>query len=118
MDQLEFTLSGNIEEHCVGVFETHWNGKALNFIFSRKLNEKFILTLDFLLFSESNSRFLVEVAPESKDEFEEIMSGSSLACIGQVTNSRFLEIYGMDGNMVVAAPLDELKDAWQRPIRW
>jgi phosphoribosylformylglycinamidine synthase len=73
---------------------------------------------DFILFSESNSRFLVEVAPESKHEFEEIISGTSLAVIGKVTDSDVLEIYGLNGRKVVAASLDELKEAWQRPMRW
>ena len=30
---------------------------------------------DFILFSESNSRFLVEVAPENKAAFEKMMKG-------------------------------------------
>jgi len=73
---------------------------------------------DFILFSESNSRFLVEVAPESRDEFEKTMKGISLAAIGQVTDFEVLEIYGLDGRKVLVAPLGELKEAWQRPIRW
>jgi len=73
---------------------------------------------DFILFSESNSRFLVEVAPESKDEFEQVMSGTSLAAIGQVTDSEVLEVYGVDGRKVVATPIIELKEAWQKPLRW
>jgi len=73
---------------------------------------------DFVLFSESNSRFLVEVAPENKNEFEEIMSGTSFADIGQVTDSEVLEIYGMTESKVVAASLGELKESWQRPLRW
>ncbi len=73
---------------------------------------------DFILFSESNSRFLVEVAPESKDEFEEIMKGISLAAIGQVTESEVLEIYGLNGSRLVAKSIDELKEAWQSPLRW
>ncbi len=73
---------------------------------------------DFILFSESNSRFLVEVAPGSQDEFEKVMQGTSLAAIGRVTDAEALEIYGWNGSKVVAASLDELKEAWQRPIRW
>jgi len=73
---------------------------------------------DFILFSESNSRFLVEVAPESKDEFEKSMNGISLAHIGQVNNSEVLEIYGLGGKKIVVATLGELKEAWQRPLRW
>jgi len=73
---------------------------------------------DFILFSESNTRFLVEVAPENKDEFEETMKGISFAVIGKVTNSEALEIYGLDGRQIVAKPLNQLKESWQRPLRW
>ncbi|MBI4181065.1 MAG: phosphoribosylformylglycinamidine synthase, partial [Chloroflexi bacterium] len=73
---------------------------------------------DFILFSESNSRFLVEVAPENRDAFEEIMSGTSFAAIGEVTDSEVLEIYGVGGQKIVAASLDELKEAWQKSLRW
>ena len=73
---------------------------------------------DFILFSESNSRFLVEVAPENQSEFEKIMSSTSLAAIGQVCNVEVLEIYGLSGRKVVSLPLSELKEAWQKPLRW
>jgi len=73
---------------------------------------------DFILFSESNSRFLVEVASKDKDEFEEVMEGTSFAAIGQVTDSEVLEVYGVGGSKIVAAALGELKEAWQKPIKW
>jgi len=73
---------------------------------------------DLIFFSESNSRFLVEVAPESKHEFEEIMSTTNLAIIGRVSDSEMLEIYGVNGRKIVAKSVGELKRAWQRPLRW
>lgn len=73
---------------------------------------------DYILFSESNSRFLVEVAPEQKDEFERVMSGTCFAAIGHVTGKKSLEVRGITGNKVVTASLVELKEAWQRPLRW
>ncbi|MBI2329723.1 MAG: phosphoribosylformylglycinamidine synthase, partial [Chloroflexi bacterium] len=73
---------------------------------------------DYILFSESNSRFLVEVAPENKDEFEQIMGGTSLAIIGQVTDAEMLEVYGVAGRRIIAKSLGELKESWQRPLRW
>ncbi len=73
---------------------------------------------DFILFSESNSRFLVEVAPESKAEFERVMSGASLATIGQITEPEVLEVYGLNGEKILNASLGELKEAWQSPLRW
>ena len=74
---------------------------------------------DFILFSESNSRFLVEVAPEDEEQFIEVMKeGINLASIGQVTDSETLEIYGLDGKPVLEQKISELKEAWQKPIRW
>jgi phosphoribosylformylglycinamidine synthase II len=73
---------------------------------------------DFILFSESNSRFLVEVATEKEDDFEKIMGSDSVASIGQVADSEKLEVYGVDGRRVLAIFINELKEAWQRPLRW
>jgi phosphoribosylformylglycinamidine synthase len=73
---------------------------------------------DFILFSESNTRFLVEVAPENEAEFEKMMEGIELAAIGQVTDAETLEIYGLNGRKVVDTSIQELKEAWQRPLRW
>lgn len=73
---------------------------------------------DIVLFSESNTRFLVEVAPKHKSKFENIMSGVDFAAIGRVINNQRLEIYGLTGKRVLSAPLTELKEAWQKPLRW
>ncbi|MFC1913555.1 phosphoribosylformylglycinamidine synthase subunit PurL [Chloroflexota bacterium] len=73
---------------------------------------------DFVLFSESNSRFLIEVAPENKDEFEEIMKGTHFAAIGQVDDSESLQVLGRDEQQVLAKSLGELKEAWQKPLKW
>jgi len=73
---------------------------------------------DFILFSESNSRFIVEVSPEKKDAFEKEMAGTPFALIGQVTDAPRLEVYGRNGNTVVFISIDELKEAWQKPLRW
>ncbi|MFC1941998.1 phosphoribosylformylglycinamidine synthase subunit PurL [Chloroflexota bacterium] len=72
---------------------------------------------DFVLFSESNTRFLVEVAPEDKQRFEDEMSGVDFAEIGQVTDKEKFEVYGHNGK-VLDASLAELKEAWQKPLRW
>lgn len=73
---------------------------------------------DYILFSESNSRFLVEVAPENRADFEGIMQASGLAIIGEVTRAEVLEVHGLDGSRVVAKSVAELREAWQRPLRW
>ncbi len=81
------------------------------------LGEK-IARNDSILFSESNSRFLVEVAPEDKRRFEQVMKGIDLAAVGEVTQDNKLEIYGINGEKRVSAPVAELKAAWQKPLGW
>ncbi len=73
---------------------------------------------DYLLFSESNTRFLVEIAPKDRQQFENMMAGVDFAAIGKVTDKGRLEIYGINGATVLSAPVIELKEAWQRPLRW
>jgi len=73
---------------------------------------------DFVLFSESNSRFLVEVSPDLKTEFETIMYGTEMAMIGRFTEAEVLEIFGLDGEKVIETSIYELKNSWQKPIRW
>jgi phosphoribosylformylglycinamidine (FGAM) synthase-like enzyme len=73
---------------------------------------------DSILFSESNSRFLVEIDPEDKERFEQALKGVTLAAVGEVNKSDKLEIYGLNGKKVVSAPLAELKEAWQKPLGW
>jgi phosphoribosylformylglycinamidine synthase len=71
-----------------------------------------------LLFSESNTRFICEVRPESESAFEAGMSGLPLACVGKVVDSGTLEILQPEGVPVIHAELTGLKAAWQRPLRW
>jgi len=73
---------------------------------------------DFVLFSESNTRFLAEVAPGDKPEFEKMMSGVDSTEIGQVMNNEKFEVFGRNGDAVLTATLAELKEAWQKPLRW
>ncbi|MCJ7764244.1 MAG: AIR synthase-related protein, partial [Dehalococcoidales bacterium] len=73
---------------------------------------------DYILFSESNSRFLAEIAPEDKDKFEKTMGKVVFSQIGEVTSSAMLEVYGLNGNRVLDAPIDGLKEAWQKPLDW
>ena len=73
---------------------------------------------DYIFFSESNTRFLVEIAPQSKEQFEDMMSGIALAEIGQVTDGDKLVVYGRNGKTLLNAAIAELKEAWQQPLRW
>jgi phosphoribosylformylglycinamidine synthase len=73
---------------------------------------------DFVLFSESNSRFLAEVTPNHKEAFEMALAGSPFALIGKVTSGDKLIIRGQSDKKIVNLPIAECKEAWQKPIRW
>jgi phosphoribosylformylglycinamidine synthase II len=72
---------------------------------------------DTILFSESQSRFVVTVAPENVKRFEALMMGNVFADVGAVTAQ--LNFTVMDGEKVVLSTgIDALKDAWQKTLRW
>jgi len=72
---------------------------------------------DYVLFSESNSRFLVEVPEKAKEEFEAKMKGANFANIGKVTKEKSLSIHGLGGEIVIEADLDKLRDTWKKTFR-
>jgi phosphoribosylformylglycinamidine synthase len=73
---------------------------------------------DFILFSESNSRFVVEVAPENKDKFEKTLKGVIFANIGTTNDTGRLEVFSLTGKKVINETISDLKEAWQKPLRW
>ncbi|WP_425617336.1 phosphoribosylformylglycinamidine synthase subunit PurL [Anatilimnocola sp. NA78] len=70
-----------------------------------------------LLYSESNTRFLVEVPAEKKSAFESALAGVPHAAIGEVTASDRLQIEGKS-SLLIDTALNSLKEAWQKPLRW
>ncbi len=72
---------------------------------------------DKLLFSESQSRLLVTVHPEHQEAFVALFAGQSCCRIGQVTTQTELIINGLHGQRLVDVSLNQLKQAWQAPLR-
>ena len=68
---------------------------------------------DSLLFSESNSRFLVEVPEKRREEFEALMKDTVCAEIGRVKKDGYLSVYGLNGEKVVYGGLTELRKRWK-----
>ena len=71
---------------------------------------------DVILFSESNSRYIVEILPENKVEFEKAMKNSHVAVIGKVTGKAEMNVYGVDGKVVISCAVGALKKNWIKPI--
>jgi phosphoribosylformylglycinamidine synthase len=71
---------------------------------------------DYLLFSESQSRFVVTVNPEKKDAFLAIMKGTPLGEIGRVIKGENFIVTGLKGKKIIQGDIDKLKAAWQRTL--
>jgi phosphoribosylformylglycinamidine synthase len=73
---------------------------------------------DAQLFSESNSRYIVEVEPEKFDAFAKHMLNVPFGQIGKVTDEQKLVVKAEDGGAVIEADIAALKQAWQKPFDW
>jgi phosphoribosylformylglycinamidine synthase len=69
------------------------------------------------LFSESTTRFVVEIAPDKVKAFEERLAGW-ITPIGKTVKEPRLRIVDSGGEWIVWANLAQLKEAWQKPLRW
>lgn len=76
-----------------------------------------VLREDAVLFSESASRLLVTVRPDNKAAFEKVFAGQDVSLLGSVTEDKELRIVGLGGEILVRAHIDDLKEAWQAPLR-
>ncbi len=70
------------------------------------------------LFSESNSRYVVEVQPQHYDAFAKLMLNLPFGQIGKVTSGSKLVIRSEEGGNVIDAEIDILKQAWQKTLDW
>ncbi len=71
---------------------------------------------DFVLFSESNSRFLVEVPEKTRSNFETVMKGRICAEIGRVVKTPKLVVHGLDGTVTVEVSLGDLRRNWKATL--
>ncbi len=62
---------------------------------------------DAALYSESQGRFVVTVAPAGREDFERIFQGLPCGMIGHVAGDETIEILGADGHAVVRADAGE-----------
>ena len=72
---------------------------------------------DVILFSESNSRFLVEVDPRKEKAFKAALKGIPHAKIATVEETPEMIVYGLKDQVMINANIFDLKDIWQTPLR-
>jgi phosphoribosylformylglycinamidine synthase len=66
-----------------------------------------------ILFSESAPRYLVEVRPTLRPEFEGLFAGLPHACVGQVIAQQVLQFVDHEKDLLIDEPLSALKAEWQ-----
>jgi phosphoribosylformylglycinamidine synthase II len=71
-----------------------------------------------LLFSESNTRWVVEIEPSKAAAFEKAFGHLPCVQVGQVVDSGAVQIQSEKGKLVVNSSLSELKASWQKPLAW
>lgn len=128
MDALSSAISKGLVRACHDCSEGGIGVAAAEMAFAGGLGMKLDLSKvplgeaigrdDFVLFSESNTRFLVEVAPGDKEEFEGALRDTAHAAIGKVIRKGVFEVKGRSGETIVSASIYEMKEAWQGPLRW
>ena len=72
---------------------------------------------DVRLFSESQSRFLVEIEPQHREAFETRMADVPLGCLGTVTEGEAFIVTGTEGSRIIDTSISVLKSAWQGTLR-
>lgn len=73
---------------------------------------------DVLLFSESQSRFIVTVSPDKAKSFEKTMADTGWARIGTVTVDEIFTATGLGGEKVLSEKMGDLKKSWQSTLNF
>ena len=73
---------------------------------------------DYILFSETASRFVVTIHPKDQRKFEKIMTGNVIAEVGFVSGDGIFQITGLSGKLIIKEKISKLKAAWQKPLNF
>jgi len=68
-----------------------------------------------ILFSESNSRFIVEV--KDSQSFETCMEGVPIYNIGKVEGDKII-VHGLANKNIINERISDLKEIWKKPFDW
>ncbi len=73
---------------------------------------------DTAIFSESNSRFLVEVEEKNGQRFDDLLSDCACKKIGRVMDNNTVKIRGLSGIVRIEQDIETLKQSWQKTLGW
>jgi len=101
---------------AVALAETAFSGGLGMTVDLRKVPTEGVDRDDFLLFSESQSRFVVTVHPENREAFERTLSDHDCMQVGTVRQDDRFEVIGLRGEVIIQTLIQTLKEAWQKPL--
>ncbi|MFA6991806.1 MAG: AIR synthase-related protein, partial [Candidatus Gracilibacteria bacterium] len=72
---------------------------------------------DFLLFSETQTRFLVTIDPKNQKEFEKLFAKTAFAQIGKITSDQNLIIKGFSNQELIKTNIPELNKHYRKTFK-
>ncbi len=72
---------------------------------------------DHLLFSESQSRFIVTIAPENREKFEELFSSVQCSQIGTITGDKNFTIKGFNDKDLIKTDIKTLNEYYKKTFK-
>jgi phosphoribosylformylglycinamidine synthase len=72
---------------------------------------------DYILFSESQSRFVVSLSLKNKTSFERILTNCPFAQIGRIRDDIKFIIKGLNSEVIINTDIYSLKEAWQKTLK-
>jgi phosphoribosylformylglycinamidine synthase len=81
-------------------------------IFLEEVPRQDNLSCTEILFSESPTRFLVEVEKEKKEEFEKEFKNLPIGLVGCVSNDKKLVIYNKECKKIIDLEIEDLRKSW------
>lgn len=72
---------------------------------------------DVALFSESQGRILVTVAPDNKGKFEKIMNGNKFALIGKITDDNLIKIQNKSGKNIANLDINSALNSYRKTFK-
>ncbi|RKY46557.1 MAG: phosphoribosylformylglycinamidine synthase subunit PurL [Candidatus Omnitrophota bacterium] len=104
-DCSEGGLGVAISEMCIG-------GNKGASIFLKEVPHSVGMLSYEILFSESPTRFIVEVRRDKRESFQKVMQGVPLGLIGCTSSEERIIFYNINGKEIINISVDEAREAW------
>ncbi len=100
---------------AVALAESAFSGRLGMDLNLDSVNKNQLLRADTLLFSESQSRFVLTVKPTHQKKFEKIMTGDTFYLLGEVTKDPVLMIW-LDDRLLLEESVEDLCQSWKKTL--